>query len=150
MCAIVVAVESFLLVFSPASSCFLQIKYSSMYYFFLNIHTFHRTALVQPFVPFHWPRPTHFCPQTWKKNYNYSIPKGILQKIINFHFLQIGLDPTISPHRGKTDNWHMRSRPTNISNDSFVCYQPLSEYVGLEHIKRGFHGEPALKKQYKT
>ena len=27
---------------------------------------------------------------------------------------------------------------------------PLSEYVGLLNMKRGFHGEPALKKQYKN
>ena len=44
----------------------------------------------------------------------------------------------------------MMSRPTDVSNDSFVCYQDLSEYVGLENIERGFHGEPALKKHYKT
>ena len=43
----------------------------------------------------------------------------------------------------------MMSRPTDVLNDSFVCYQDLSEYVGLENIKRGFHGEPALKKHYK-
>ena len=53
-------------------------------------------------------------------------------------------------HRGKTDDWPMMSRPTDVSNDSFVCYQDLSEYVGLENIKQGFDGEPALKKHYET
>ena len=44
----------------------------------------------------------------------------------------------------------MMSRPTDVLNDSFVCYQDLSEYVGFENIKEGVHGEPALKKHYKT
>ena len=44
----------------------------------------------------------------------------------------------------------MISRPTDFLNDSFVCYQDLSEYVGLENIEQGFHGEPALKKHYLT
>ena len=44
----------------------------------------------------------------------------------------------------------MMSRPTVVFNDFFVCYQDLSEYVGLENIKQGFHGEPAFKKHYKT
>ena len=44
----------------------------------------------------------------------------------------------------------MMSRPTDVLNDSFVSHQDLSEYVGLANIKRGFHGEPALKKGYKT
>ena len=44
----------------------------------------------------------------------------------------------------------MMSRPSDVLNDSFVCYQDLSEYVGLENIERGFHGEPALKKHYLT
>ena len=52
------------------------------------------------------------------------------------------------PHRGKNDYWNMMSRPTDVLNDSFVCYQDLSEYVGLENIWRGFHCEPALKKHY--
>ena len=38
----------------------------------------------------------------------------------------------------------------DISNDSFVCYQDLSEYVGLENIKQGYHSELALKKHYRT
>ena len=42
----------------------------------------------------------------------------------------------------------MMSRPTDVLKDSFFCYQDLSEKVGLENI--GFHGEPALKKHYKT
>ena len=33
-------------------------------------------------------------------------------------------------------------------NDSFTCFQELLEYVDLQNIKRGFHGEPALKKHY--
>ena len=33
-------------------------------------------------------------------------------------------------HRGKTDDWPMMSRPPYVLNDSFVCYQDLSEYVG--------------------
>ena len=44
----------------------------------------------------------------------------------------------------------MMSRPNNDFNDSFVCYQDLSEYVGLSNIEWGFHGEPALKKHNKT
>ena len=44
----------------------------------------------------------------------------------------------------------MMSRTTDVLNDAFVCYQNLSEYVGLENIKRGFHGESALKMRYKT
>ena len=44
----------------------------------------------------------------------------------------------------------MMSRPTDVSNDSFVCYQDLSEYVGLESFLLEFHGEPALKKHYWT
>ena len=42
----------------------------------------------------------------------------------------------------------MMSHPTDVLNDFFVCY--LSEYVGLENIKRGFDGEPALNKYYET
>ena len=42
----------------------------------------------------------------------------------------------------------MMSRPTYVLNDSFVFYQDLSEYVGLENIKQGFHGDSALKKHY--
>ena len=56
----------------------------------------------------------------------------------------------ILKHHGKTEDWPMMSRPTNVLNDSFVSHQDLSEYVGLANIKRGFHGEPALKKGYKT
>ena len=44
----------------------------------------------------------------------------------------------------------MMSRPTDVLNDSFVGYQDLSEYVGLENLKQGFHGDEALKKYYKT
>ena len=36
----------------------------------------------------------------------------------------------------------MMSRPEDVSNDSFVGYQDLSEYVGLSNIKQGFYGEP--------
>ena len=54
----------------------------------------------------------------------------------------------LSSHRGKIDDWPMVSPPKDVLNDSFVCYQDLSEYVGLENIERGFHGEPALKKHY--
>ena len=32
--------------------------------------------------------------------------------------------------------------------DYFVCYKDLSEYIGIEHIWQGFHGETALKKHY--
>ena len=39
----------------------------------------------------------------------------------------------------------MMSRPKDILNDFFVCYQDLLEYVGLSNIERRFHGEPALK-----
>ena len=53
-------------------------------------------------------------------------------------------------HRGKTDDWPMMSRPKDVLNDSFVCYQDLSEYVCLLNIEQGFHGEPALKNHYKT
>ena len=44
----------------------------------------------------------------------------------------------------------MMSCPTDVLNDSFVCLtdQDLSEYVGLENIEQGFHGEPALKNHY--
>ena len=42
----------------------------------------------------------------------------------------------------------MMSSPTDFLNDSFVCCPDLSEYVGLEDIEQGFHGEPALKKYY--
>ena len=42
----------------------------------------------------------------------------------------------------------MMSRPTDVLNDSFACYQDLSEYVGPGNIERGFHGEPAFKKHY--
>ena len=48
-------------------------------------------------------------------------------------------------HSGKTDDWLLMSRPTDILNDFFVCYQDLSEYVGFENIEQGFCGEPALK-----
>ena len=58
------------------------------------------------------------------------------------------LGVTCQVHCGKTDDWPMMSRPTDILNDSFVCYQDLSKYVGLENIEQGFHGEPALKKHY--
>ena len=34
----------------------------------------------------------------------------------------------------------------DILNDSFICWQDVSEYVGFRNIERGFHGEPALKK----
>ena len=40
----------------------------------------------------------------------------------------------------------MMSGPRDVSNDSFVCYQDLSEYVGPGNNKRGFHGKPTLKK----
>ena len=54
-------------------------------------------------------------------------------------------------HRGKTDDLPaMMSRPKNVSNDSFVSHQDLSEYVSLANIEQGFHGEVALKKGYKT
>jgi hypothetical protein len=53
---------------------------------------------------------------------------------------------SFAAHRGKTDDWPMMSRPTDVFNDYFVCYQDLSEYVGLANIERGFHGEPALNK----
>ena len=53
-------------------------------------------------------------------------------------------------HRGKTDDWPMMSRPRDVLNDSFVSHQDLSDYGGLANIERGFHGEPALKKGYKT
>ena len=42
----------------------------------------------------------------------------------------------------------MMARPTDVLNDSLVCYQDLSEYVGLENLERGFHGEQELKKHY--
>ena len=54
----------------------------------------------------------------------------------------------MSEHHGKTDDLPMMSHPNDVSNDSFVCYKDLSEYVGLENILQGFHGEPALKKHY--
>ena len=44
----------------------------------------------------------------------------------------------------------MMSRPKDVSNDFFVCYQDLVEYVGLSNIDQGFHGEPALTKYYTT
>ena len=53
-------------------------------------------------------------------------------------------------HRGKTDDWLKMSRPNDVSNDSFVCYKDLLEYVGLLNIEQGFHGQPELKKHYKT
>ena len=49
-------------------------------------------------------------------------------------------------HHGKTDDLPMMSRPTDVLNEPFVCYQDLSEYVGRENIERGFPGEPALKR----
>ena len=51
---------------------------------------------------------------------------------------------------GKTDYWPMTSCPKYVSNDPFACYQELSQYVGLSNTKRGFHGEPAIKKHLKT
>ena len=42
----------------------------------------------------------------------------------------------------------MMSRPTDVWNEFIVCYQDLSEYVGLVNIEQGFHGEPALEKHY--
>ena len=48
-------------------------------------------------------------------------------------------------HCGKNDDGPMMSRQTDVLNDCFVCYQDLSEYVGLENIEQGFHGEPSLK-----
>ena len=51
-----------------------------------------------------------------------------------------------SLHSGKTNDWPMMSRPTDVLNEPFVCYQDLSEYVGRENIERGFPGEPALKR----
>ena len=42
----------------------------------------------------------------------------------------------------------MTSRQTDVLNDSFVCYQDLSEYVGPKNIEQRFPGEPALKKNY--
>ena len=42
------------------------------------------------------------------------------------------------------------ARPKYVLNDSFVCYQDLSEYVGPRHIELGFHGEQAVKKDYQT
>ena len=38
----------------------------------------------------------------------------------------------------------------NVLNDSYVCFQDLSEHVGLQNIEWGLHGEPALKEGYKT
>ena len=32
-----------------------------------------------------------------------------------------------------------------ISNDSFVCYQDLFEYICFSIVEWGFHGESALK-----
>ena len=51
-------------------------------------------------------------------------------------------------HLGETDDGPMMSRPTDVLDNSFVCYQDLSEYVGLENIEQGFHCEPAVKKHY--
>ena len=48
--------------------------------------------------------------------------------------------PGFPDHHGKSDNWPMMSLPTNVLNDSFLCYQDLPEHVGLENIGRGFHG----------
>ena len=42
-------------------------------------------------------------------------------------------------HCGKNDNWPMMSHPTDVYNDSFNCYQDLSEYVGLQNIWQGVH-----------
>ena len=50
--------------------------------------------------------------------------------------------------RGKTDDWPLMSRPADVSNEYIVCYQDLPEYVGLENIEQGFHGQPALKKHF--
>ena len=58
--------------------------------------------------------------------------------------------PKYTEHHGKTEDWPMMSRQTDVLNDSFVSDQDLSEYVGLANIERGFPGEPALKKGYKT
>ena len=70
----------------------------------------------------------------------YPIPEMERKKIIFLY----------QNHRGKTDDWPMMSHPKDVSTDSFVCYQVLSKYVGLGNIKQEFHGEPALKKHYKT
>ena len=32
---------------------------------------------------------------------------------------------------GETDGWPMMSRTKDVSNDSFVCYLDLSEYVDV-------------------
>ena len=36
--------------------------------------------------------------------------------------------------------WKEKSKQKNVLNDSYVCSQDLSEYVGLSNIKWGFHG----------
>ena len=36
--------------------------------------------------------------------------------------------------------------PKDVFNDLFICYQDLSDYIGLLNIKREFLGEPALIK----
>ena len=56
----------------------------------------------------------------------------------------------ISGHCSKAGDWPMMSRPKDVLNDFFVYYQDHSEYIGLSNIEQGFHGEPALKKHYKT
>ena len=52
----------------------------------------------------------------------------------------------MSEHHGKTDDLPMMSHPNDVSNDSFVCYKDLSEYVGLSNIEQRLHGELALTK----
>ena len=54
--------------------------------------------------------------------------------------------PTLSQGGLQPQWWALQDN----SNDSFVWYQDLSEYVGLQNIECEFCGETALKEGYKT
>ena len=41
-------------------------------------------------------------------------------------------------HRGETNNWPMISCPKDVSNDSFVCYQDISDYLVSKISNEGF------------
>ena len=62
-----------------------------------------------------------------------------------FSFFVVVLQMFSMSHRDKTNDWPMLSRPTDVLNDYFVCYQDLSEYAGFWNIEQEIHSEPALK-----
>ena len=45
---------------------------------------------------------------------------------------------------GKINDWLMISRLKYVLNKFLLCYQDLTEDVGILNIEQLFHGEPAL------